>query len=167
MAGAQPNFFESGHSAPSPSHSTRQKTRAPGAARQPSRPRPRNHRIERNPTSEGALDITLLLDRVTEGNAVSRRAGSERHLDFADRGAIEGRAKLRQQFEDFRRGIGLDRVEDSGLRHRGGDGQIVSAARCRDRPRRRGHPPAAGKEGAHLGRDDGARRKARAALRQL
>ncbi len=76
IAGTQPNLRDSGHSAPSPSVSTRQNTRAPGAARAIfSTSSDAVDGKEADAELEGARDVALLLDRVAEGDALGRRAG--------------------------------------------------------------------------------------------
>ena len=48
-------------------------------------------------------------------------------LGLADRGDVEAGAELGQELEDFRRRVGLDGVEDLGVRQRLGEGQVVLA----------------------------------------
>ena len=76
---------------------------------------------------EGARDVALLLDRVAEGDALGRRAGSQRHLDFGDRSGVEGRAERGEQAQDFRRRVGLHRIEDAGIGQRLGEGVEIVA----------------------------------------
>jgi hypothetical protein len=64
----------------------------------------------------GTRDVTLLLDRVAEGDAVRRRTGIHRHLDLGDRSGVEGRAHLGKQAQDLRRRIGLHGVVDLRIR---------------------------------------------------
>ena len=54
-------------------------------------------REEADAELEGARDVTLLLDRVAERDAVGRSAGRERHLDLGDRGGVEARAERGEQ----------------------------------------------------------------------
>ena len=116
IAGTQPNLRDSGHSAPSPSVSTRQNTRAPGAARAIfSTSSTQSTANRRMPSSIGARDVALLLDGVAEGDAVGRRAGIHRHLDFGNRRGVEGRAHRGEQAQDLRRRVCLHRVVDPGI----------------------------------------------------
>ena len=73
----------------------------------------------------GAGDVALLLDGVAEGDALRRGAGGQRHLDFGNRGGVEARAEAGQQLQDFRRRIGLHRIENAGIRHGAGKGVVI------------------------------------------
>ncbi len=81
--------------------------------------------IERDAEVMGARDITLLLDRVAERNAVGRSAGGERHFDFGHRSRVEARAESGEQRQHFGRRIGFHRIEDAGGRHRAGEAEII------------------------------------------
>ena len=83
--------------------------------------------IERYAESEGARDIALLLDRVTEGDAVGRGPGGKRHLDFGHRRRVKARAETGEQRQDLRRRIGFHRIENAGSRHGAGEAKIVGA----------------------------------------
>ncbi len=84
-------------------------------------------RVEPDAERVGARDVLLLLDRVAETDAVGRRAGGQRLLDLGDRGGVEAGAETCEQAQDFRRGIGLDGVEDARVRQRLGEAEIVFA----------------------------------------
>ena len=84
-------------------------------------------RKERDAKREGSRDLHLFLDGVAVGNALGRRAGGERSMRFGKRRHIEATAELSQQFQDFRRRIGFDSVEDFGVRQRLGEVQIIFA----------------------------------------
>ncbi len=77
ISGAQPNFRDSGHSAPAPSHRMRQNTPslAPGRPARAifSTSASQSTAKRRDAELEGARDVALLLDRVAEGDAVRRR----------------------------------------------------------------------------------------------
>ena len=94
ISGTQPNFRDSGHSAPAQSHGMRQKTFTSAApVRAAARARLLHlglaiDREERTPSSR-ARTMSLLLDRVAEGDAVGRRAGFGHELDLHDRGRVE------------------------------------------------------------------------------
>ena len=75
ISGAQPNLRDSGHSAPAPSQSMRQNTLEPGAARAIfSTSASQSTANRRTPSSIGARDVALLLDRVAIADAVARSA---------------------------------------------------------------------------------------------
>ena len=140
IAGTQPNLRDSGHSAPSPSVSTRQNTRAPGAARAIfSTSSTQSTANRRMPSAIGARDVALLLDGVAEGDAVSRRAGVHRHLDFGNRRGVEGRAHRGEQAQDLRRRVGLHRIVDLRI------AAAPSRRRGNCRARRRGRRPGRGR----------------------
>src|ERR1019366_3012654 len=80
-----------------------------------------------NAEREGALDVTLLLDRIAVGNPLRRRARGQRHLDFGYRGAVEARAHRGQQRQHFRRRVCLPRIEHAAVRQRPGEALIVVA----------------------------------------
>ena len=75
----------------------------------------------------GARDITLLLDRVAERDAVRRRTGGQRHFDFGDGRGVEARAHRGEQRQHFRRRVCLDRIEHTAIRQRLREGLIVLA----------------------------------------
>ncbi len=72
--------------------------------------------IKADAEREGTSDVTFLLDRVAEGDAVCRSAGIECHLDFGDRGAVEVGTHRSEQLQDCRFRVGLDRVIDRAVR---------------------------------------------------
>ena len=76
---------------------------------------------------EGARDVALLLDGVAEGDALGRRAGIHRHLDFGDRCGVEGRAHRGKQAQDLRRRVCLHRIVDLGIGKRLGEGAEIVA----------------------------------------
>ena len=94
-------------------------------------------REQRDAEPEGGGDLALLLDGVAVGDAVGRAAGRQHRLGLADRGDVEAGAELGQQLEDFRRRIGLHRVEHPGVGQRAWRTTGSSRARRRGRPRGR------------------------------
>ena len=84
-------------------------------------------RKQRDAEREGSGDLRFLLDGVAVGDALGRRAGGERRVGLRQRGHVEAAAELSQQFQDFRRRIGLDGVEHLGVRQRLGEAQIIFA----------------------------------------
>ena len=73
----------------------------------------------------GARDVTFLLDRVAERDAVGRGAGRQRHLDLLDRGGVEAGTKLCQEGKHLRRRVGLHGVEHARVGQRLGEGGVV------------------------------------------
>src|SRR6266700_766975 len=61
-------------------------------------------------------DVTFLLDGVTEGDALRRRALRQAEFDLGAARNIEVGAEPAQARGDLRRRVGLDRVEDLGER---------------------------------------------------
>ena len=76
---------------------------------------------------ESARDVTFLLDRIAEGDALGRGAGGEHHLDLGDRGGVEAGAKRDQERQQFRRRVRLDGIKHPAVRQRLGKGAIVVA----------------------------------------
>ena len=147
IAGTQPNLRDSGHSAPSPSVSTRQNTRAPGATRAIfSTSSTQSTANRRMPSCIGAGDVALLLDGVAEGDAVGRRTGIHRHLDFGNGRGVEGRAHRSEQAQDFRRRVCFHRIVDLGLP------AAPSRRRGNCRARRRGRRRGRGRSGRRVAR---------------
>src|SRR6266849_7670796 len=77
--------------------------------------------------SEGAGDVTLLLDGVAIRNAVGRSARGKRHLDLGDRSGIETGAEAGKQRQHFRRRVRLDGVEHPRVRQRAGERPVIVA----------------------------------------
>ena len=75
----------------------------------------------------GARDVTLLLDRIAEADAIGRRAGGEDLLDLDDGRRVEARAERGEEREHFRRRIGFHGIEDARIRQRLGEADIVFA----------------------------------------
>ena len=73
---------------------------------------------EANAEHERSFDIALFLDRIAEGDAISRCASSKRHFDFGDRGRIEAGAERGEQTKNCRIGIGLYGIEHARIRQR-------------------------------------------------
>ena len=84
-------------------------------------------RVEAHAERIGARDVTLLLDRVAERDAVRRRAGRERHLDLRHGRRVEARAERGEQRQHLRRRIGLHGVEHARVGQRLGEGLVVVA----------------------------------------
>ena len=76
---------------------------------------------------KGRCDFRLLLDRVAVGDPLRRRARREHGPNLAHRGDVEAAAEPGQQFEDFRRRVGLDGIEHLGVRQHLGEVEIVVA----------------------------------------
>ncbi len=124
----QPNLRHSGHSAPAPSVRMRQKTRAPGAARAIfSTSSTQSTAKSVTPSCVRARDVALFLDGVAVGDAARACAGREHHLDLGNGGGVEGGAERGEEGQDFRRRIGLHRIEDAAVRHDAGEGFVVAA----------------------------------------
>ena len=75
----------------------------------------------------GTSDVTLLLDRVAEGDTVGGAASGEHLLDLDHGRRVEARAEIGQQRQHFRRRIGLHGVENARVRQRPGEGRVVVA----------------------------------------
>ncbi len=73
-------------------------------------------RIKADAQIEGARNIALFLDGVAIRDTVWCRACFQRHFDFSNRGRVERRAERSEQAQDFRRGIGLHRIENARIR---------------------------------------------------
>ena len=104
----------------------RQITRLPGAARatfSTSASQSTANRV--TPKPEGFGDLALFLDGVAVGDAVRRGAGGEDLMGLGQRGDIEVAAEIGQELEDFRRRIGLHRVEHLGVRQHFGEVLVV------------------------------------------
>ena len=82
---------------------------------------------QRDAELAGGGDLGRLLDGVAVGDALRRRAGRKHCLRLAHRGDIEAAAETGEQFEDFRRRVGLDGVEHLGVRQRLGEAKVVVA----------------------------------------
>ena len=119
IAGTQPNLRDSGHSAPSPSVSTRQKTRAPGAARAIfSTSSTQSTANRRMPSSKArAMSRSFLMVLPKEMRSAGR-TGIQRHLDFGNGRGVEGRAHRGKQAQDLRRRVCFHRVVNPGIRQR-------------------------------------------------
>ena len=74
---------------------------------------------------KGARDVTLLLDRVAEGDALGGGAGGEHHLDLGDRGGVEAGAERDQKRQQLGRRVCLDGIEHPAVRQRLGKGAVV------------------------------------------
>ncbi len=85
------------------------------------------HGKQTHTTLESAGNIPLLLDRVAEGDAISRGTRREHHFDLADRSRVKARAELRQELKDFRCRIGLHRIEHTRIRQRAGKRIVIVA----------------------------------------
>ena len=93
-------------------------------------------REQRDAEAEGLGDLALFLDGVAVGDPVGRRAGGEHVVRLGDRGDVEAAAQPDQQLEDFRRRIGLHRVEHSWCP--AAPWRSYDSSRGRHRGRRRG-----------------------------
>jgi hypothetical protein len=82
---------------------------------------------QRHAERVGAGDVAFFLDGVAIGHTVGSRAGLQRHLDFGDGRAIEVGTQAGQQPQDFRRRIGLHRIEDAAVGQRLAEGLEIVA----------------------------------------
>ena len=83
------------------------------------------HGEQRHAERKGGGDLGLFLDGVAVGDTVRGSAGGEHIVRLGERGDVEAAAQADEQLEDFRRRIGLHRIEHFGVRQRLGEVQIV------------------------------------------
>jgi hypothetical protein len=106
----------------------RQNTFEPGAARAIfSTSASQSTANRRMPSAKARAMSFSFLIVVAVADAIGRRAGGHRLLDFDDRSSVETRAEPDQQIEDRRIGIGLDGVEYARVRQRLGEPVIILA----------------------------------------
>ncbi len=84
-------------------------------------------RVEAHAERMGTGDVTLLLDRVAEADAVGRGAGGEHHLDLGDRGGVEAGAETSEERQHLGRQVRLHGVEHPSVRQGFGKGLVVVA----------------------------------------
>ena len=114
----------------------RQKTFAPGAARAIfSTSASQSTANRRTPSSKARAMSRSFLIVLPIADAVGRRAGRQRQLDFGDRSRIEAGAELGEQRQHARIGIGLHRIEDARVRQRAWRRTYSCRARHRGRGR--------------------------------
>ena len=113
QAGWQPNFFDSGQSAPRPSVRRRKQTLDPGGGVGDGvQVRDGIRSVEPDSALVEVRDILLLLDGVPIAHALRRDAQPDQLVELVAAGDIEAGAQVAEQLEDPVVGIGLHGVVD-------------------------------------------------------